>query len=96
MGPDCVPLSLVIYIDGSFIKQGIPIKPIYIASANNDRSVASKAFAWRLLGVLPTLKKEAAIKETDEWRAERRARLYHACIGESVYYACLSVCLVMH
>ncbi len=28
-GPDCVPVSLVIYIDGSFIKHGIPIKPIY-------------------------------------------------------------------
>ncbi len=27
--PDCVPVSLVIYIDGSFIKHGIPVKPIY-------------------------------------------------------------------
>jgi hypothetical protein len=28
-GPDCVPVSLVVYIDGSFIKHGIPVKPIY-------------------------------------------------------------------
>jgi hypothetical protein len=28
-GPDCVPVSPVIYIDGSFIKHGIPVKPIY-------------------------------------------------------------------
>jgi hypothetical protein len=28
-GPECVPVSLVIYIDGSFIKHGIPVKPIY-------------------------------------------------------------------
>jgi hypothetical protein len=28
-GPDCVPVSLVIYIDGSFIKHGISVKPIY-------------------------------------------------------------------
>ena len=28
-GPDCVPVSLVIYIDGSFIKHGIPVKPIH-------------------------------------------------------------------
>ena len=28
-GPDCVPVSLVIYIDGSYIKHGIPVKPIY-------------------------------------------------------------------
>jgi hypothetical protein len=27
-GPDCVPVSLVIYIDGSFIKHWIPVKPI--------------------------------------------------------------------
>ena len=29
VGPYCVPVSLVIYIDGSFIKHGIPVKPIY-------------------------------------------------------------------
>ena len=28
-GEGCVPVSLVIYIDGSFIKHGIPVKPIY-------------------------------------------------------------------
>ena len=28
-GEECVPVSLVIYIDGSFIKHGIPVKPIY-------------------------------------------------------------------
>ena len=30
-GPDCVPVSesLVVYVDGSFIKHGIPVKPIY-------------------------------------------------------------------
>jgi hypothetical protein len=28
-GADCVPVSLVIYIDGSFIKHWIPIKPMY-------------------------------------------------------------------
>ncbi len=28
-GEGCTPVSLVIYIDGSFIKHGIPIKPIY-------------------------------------------------------------------
>jgi hypothetical protein len=28
-GPNCVPVSLVIYIDGSLIKHGIPVKPLY-------------------------------------------------------------------
>ena len=27
--PDCVPVSLVVYIDGNFIKHGIPVKAIY-------------------------------------------------------------------
>ena len=29
VGAYCVPVSLVIYIDSSFIKHGIPVKPIY-------------------------------------------------------------------
>ena len=28
-GEECTPISLVIYIDGSFIKHGIPVNPIY-------------------------------------------------------------------
>ncbi len=28
-GPGCVPVSLVIYIDGSFTQHGIPVKQIY-------------------------------------------------------------------
>ncbi len=28
-GNEIAPVSLVIYIDGSFIKNGIPVKPIY-------------------------------------------------------------------
>jgi hypothetical protein len=28
-GPDCASVSLGIYIDGIFIKHGIPVKPIY-------------------------------------------------------------------
>lgn len=121
-GTDCVPVSLVIYIDGSFIKHGIPVKPIYgqyihvlchpyvmyiqcichvhtihfskicliymlliissltVASRNNDRTVSGKAFAWRLLGMMPALSKTATVGQTTEWRAERRTRLYHSCI----------------
>ena len=29
VGSDKVPLSLVLYIDGTFIKNGIPVRPIY-------------------------------------------------------------------
>jgi hypothetical protein len=27
-GPNCIPVSLVIYLDGSFVKHGIPVKSI--------------------------------------------------------------------
>ena len=29
VGTDTVPISIVLYIDWSFIKQGIPIRPVY-------------------------------------------------------------------
>ena len=29
VGKDTVPISIVLYIDGSFIKRGIPIRPVY-------------------------------------------------------------------
>ena len=29
MGPDTVPMALVAYIDGTFMKRGIGIRPIY-------------------------------------------------------------------
>jgi hypothetical protein len=43
--------------------------------------VASKAFAWRLLGMMQSISKPATIVQTDEWRSERRTRLYyHSCV----------------
>jgi hypothetical protein len=32
IGPQCVPLSIVIYIDQTFIKNGIDVRPIYSKS----------------------------------------------------------------
>ena len=31
LGPDTVPISIVLYIDGSFIKRGIPIRPVTVS-----------------------------------------------------------------
>jgi len=36
VGEGTVPLAIVIYIDGSFIKHSIPVKPIYITVRNLD------------------------------------------------------------
>ena len=67
-----MPLAIVIYIDGSFIKHSIPVKPIYITVRNLDSSVSGKAMAWRVLGMLPGFKKSATPNESDEWRRQRR------------------------
>ena len=49
VGDGTVPLAIVIYIDGSFIKHSIPVKPIYITVRNLDSVVSGKAMACRVL-----------------------------------------------
>ena len=39
-----------------------------------------KSFAWRLLGKMPSISKATTVLQTDDWRSDRRTRLYHACI----------------
>jgi hypothetical protein len=51
-----------------------------VASSNNNSTVSGKAYAWRLLGMMPAISKAATVAQTTEWRAERRTRLYHSCI----------------
>jgi hypothetical protein len=34
VGEGTVPLAIVVYIDGSFVKHKIPVKPIYITVRN--------------------------------------------------------------
>ena len=84
MGEGTVPLAIVIYIDGSFIKHSIPVKPIYITVRNLDSVVSGKAMAWRVLGMLPSFKKSATPNESDDWRRHRRLDMHHACIKHIV------------
>ena len=79
-----MPLAIVLYIDGSFIKQKIPVKPIYITVRNLNSVVSGKACAWRVLGMMPSLRKSATLAQTDTWRKDRRLRLHHACIDHVV------------
>ncbi len=79
-----MPLAIVIYIDGSFIKHSIPVKPIYITMHNLDYSLSGKAMAWRVLGMLPSFKKRATPNKSDEWRLQRRLEMHHACIKHVV------------
>ena len=71
----------MVYIDGSFVKHKIPVKPIYITLRNLNSVVSGKAAAWRVLGIMPTLRKSATLEQTDTWRKERRLRLHHAGIA---------------
>ncbi len=72
------------YIDGSFVKHKIPVKPIYITLRNLNSVVSGKAAAWRVLDIMPTLRKSATLEQTDTWRKERRLRLHHAGIAHLV------------
>ncbi len=46
-----------------------------VASHKNDRTVSGKAYAWRLLGMMPAIPKAGTVAQTTEWRAELRTRL---------------------
>ena len=84
VGEGTVPLAIVVYIDGSFVKHKIPVKPIYVTVRNLSSVVSGKACAWRVLGMMPSLRKSATLAQTDTWRKDRRLRLHHACIAHVV------------
>jgi hypothetical protein len=71
-----------VYIDGSFVKHKIPVKPIYVTVRNLNSVVSGKACAWRVLGMIPSVRKSATLQQDDTWRKNRRLRLHHACIAK--------------
>ena len=82
VGDGTVPLAIVVYIDGSFVKHKIPVKPIYVTVRNLNSVVSGKACAWRVLGMIPSVRKSATLQQDDTWRKNRRLRLHHACIAK--------------
>jgi hypothetical protein len=84
VGEGTVPLAIALYIDGSFVKHKIPVKPTYISVRNLSSVVSGKARAWRVLGMMPSLRKSATLAQSDTWRKDRRLRLHHACIAHVV------------
>jgi len=84
VGDGTVPLAIVVYIDGSFVKHKIPVKPIYVTLHNLSSVVSGKTDAWRVLGMMPSLRKSATLAQTDTWWKERRLRLHHAGIAHLV------------
>ena len=87
-----MPLAIVIYVDGSFIKNKIAVKPIYITVRNLNSAVSGKSLAWRVLGMLPALKKKPTVGQSTAWRTlpsdsrlpQRRLRMHHACMQHVV------------
>ncbi len=81
VGEGTVLLAIVVYIDGSFVKHKIPVKPIYITVCNLNSVVSGKACAWRVLCMIPSLRKRAILDQMDTWRKHSTVlRLHHACI----------------
>ena len=66
------------------MKHKIPVKPIYVTLRNLNSVVSGKACAWRVLGMMPSLRKSATLAQTDNWRKDRRLRLHHAGISHIV------------
>jgi len=51
-----------------------------VGCLNNDRTVMSKPYAWRPLGLLPILKATAMTNNNLEEQRYRRLDLYHRCM----------------
>ena len=60
------------------------LESIYVTLCNLNSVVSGKAAAWRVLGMMPSLRKSATLDQTDTWRKDRRLRLHHACIAHVV------------
>ena len=77
----CISYSYVVIICSLiYVYMKAYIVFLTVASSNNDRTVSGKAYAWRLLGMMPAISRAATVAQPHEWRAERRTRLYHSCI----------------
>ncbi len=68
VGEGTLPLAIVVYIDGSFVKHKIPVKPIYVTVRNLNSTVSGKACALRVLGMMPSVHKSATLEQTESLR----------------------------
>ncbi len=83
-GDGTVPLAIVVYIDGSFVKRKIPVKmPIYITLWNLTTVVSSLASAWH----------DAQSQETRYPGTDRHVAQSAGCISSNVYDVNTCQCL---
>ncbi len=48
-----------------------------MACLNNDKSIMSRPYAWRVLGILPILKASACTNTDQDWQRQHRLDMYH-------------------
>ena len=51
---------------------------------DDEESRRFTAMAWRVLGMLPSLKKKATVGQSNAWRAQCSLRLQYACMKHLV------------
>lgn len=60
---------------------------VSVGCKNNDRTVSNQSYAWRVLGMMPSIDPDAVISacvKDAKWLTQRSARLYHGCIAHVV------------
>ena len=80
VGEGTVPLAIVVYIDGSFMKHKIPVKPIYVTVCNLNLAVSGKACAWRVLGMIPREKAQPLIRRIHGERTAGSGYIMHVSL----------------
>ena len=55
-----------------------------VGCLNNDRTVMSLPYAWRILACLPILKGSACTNTSKDWQAQRRMALYHSAMAHII------------
>jgi hypothetical protein len=57
---------------------------------DDEESQRFTAMAWRVLGMLPSLKKKATVAQSNAWCAQRGLRLHHTCMKHVVDFINMS------
>ena len=55
-----------------------------VGCLNNDRTVMSLPYAWRILAFLSILKGSACTNTSKDWQAQRRMALYHSAMAHII------------
>ena len=55
-----------------------------VGCLNNDRTVMSRPYAWRILACLPILKGSACTNTSKNWQTQRHMALYHSAMAHII------------